>query len=295
MYILIDCTNYSILARNPNYRILANLAYIEYANIDTYIFLECEGKSYSVFNRDQLILLLASVSSLPQNYGNLDYSEIWKCIKTALQSNSFLVVDHNFDKIETQAQCINYSDDKPYRYNPEGFKPRQSNCWVTPPHINRSRLCRSKNKTFLACASSSGNATIATQHQTFQPQTGYNIMAKKANGNGSAEHTEAPAPKAVRPRGVERIEQNGVKRPSAGGKCAAVWDIADNLSAEQKKPAEIAEIMEVAKVQGLNENNVRVEFAQWRKFNGLVKARPEPATPRKPRTKKETAPAEATA
>jgi hypothetical protein len=81
----------------------------------------------------------------------------------------------------------------------------------------------------------------------------------------------APSPKA------ERIEQNGIVRPRAGGKCARVWDIADSISKRTRKPAELAAVLEQTDAEGLNAGNTRVEYQRWRKFNGLGSSRAKAA------------------
>ena len=63
---------------------------------------------------------------------------------------------------------------------------------------------------------------------------------------------------------VERIEQNGVKRPKDGGLCAAVWAWLD-----ANPTATIKEAKAAAPTNGWNENNVACEFYAWRKFNGV--------------------------
>lgn len=87
----------------------------------------------------------------------------------------------------------------------------------------------------------------------------------------------APAPKAKakakadKAPAVERVSQNGVTRPKAGGLCAAVWDIADKLSAKLGgAPVPIADLLTVCEGKGLNLSNARSEYARWRKFNGHV-------------------------
>lgn len=89
---------------------------------------------------------------------------------------------------------------------------------------------------------------------------------------------EAPAPvaepvvttskpkKEAAPK-VERVEQNGVKRPKEGGLCAAVWAWLDAHPTATIKDAKAA-----APEHGWNENNVACEFYAWRKFNGLSRA-----------------------
>jgi hypothetical protein len=70
-------------------------------------------------------------------------------------------------------------------------------------------------------------------------------------------------PKKAAPK-VERVEQNGVKRPKDGGLCAAVWAWLDANPTATIKDAKAA-----APEKGWNENNVACEFYAWRKFNGL--------------------------
>lgn len=61
-----------------------------------------------------------------------------------------------------------------------------------------------------------------------------------------------------------REEQNGVKRPAAGGLCAAVWDYLDAHPGTTAK-----QIREAAEGKGWNVNNAMCELYTWRKFNGI--------------------------
>lgn len=74
-------------------------------------------------------------------------------------------------------------------------------------------------------------------------------------------------PKKVAAPKVERIEQNGVKRPKDGGLCAAVWAWLDAHPEATIKDAKAA-----APEHGWNENNVACEFYSWRRFMGLSRA-----------------------
>ena len=68
--------------------------------------------------------------------------------------------------------------------------------------------------------------------------------------------------KAAAPK-VQRVEQNGVKRPGPG-KCLEVWEYLDqhgNLTPKDLKP--------VAAEKGWNENNALIELYGWRRFNGI--------------------------
>lgn len=63
----------------------------------------------------------------------------------------------------------------------------------------------------------------------------------------------------------ESVERNGVKRPKAGGLCAAVWEWLDaNVGAT------VRDAKAVAAERGWNTNNVSCEFYQWRRFNGIT-------------------------
>lgn len=68
----------------------------------------------------------------------------------------------------------------------------------------------------------------------------------------------------------DREERNGVKRPSAGGMCRAVWDFCDEqtkLGGEHTPTAK--SVRAHAELVGWNVNNASIEFYQWRKFNGI--------------------------
>lgn len=60
----------------------------------------------------------------------------------------------------------------------------------------------------------------------------------------------------------DRPERNGIKRPSIGGKCRAIWDHLDTMEAPTAKAVRAAAVE-----LGWNPNNAVIEFYQWRKFN----------------------------
>lgn len=93
-----------------------------------------------------------------------------------------------------------------------------------------------------------------------------------------------PAP-ATAPEGKglriekDRPERNGVKRPSAGGKCRAVWDALDAYRAEVGEVPSASVVRELAADMGWNPNNASIEFYQWRKYNGITGRTPKRAAP----------------
>lgn len=61
-----------------------------------------------------------------------------------------------------------------------------------------------------------------------------------------------------------RIEQNGVRRPSEGTVCGSVWAEFDKSSG-----IKASDLQELADVNGWNRTNVSCEFYAWRKFMGI--------------------------
>jgi hypothetical protein len=80
---------------------------------------------------------------------------------------------------------------------------------------------------------------------------------------------EAAARKPAGRAGVkiekDREERNGIKRPSLGGVCRAVWDFCD----AHREVVDAKLIRTEAAHSGWNPNNAMIEFYQWRKFNGI--------------------------
>lgn len=105
------------------------------------------------------------------------------------------------------------------------------------------------------------------------------------NMTGEVPVPEVPAENKAAPKSTgltiekDRPEQNGVKRPSAGGMCRAVWDA---CWAHQQSTGEVPTakwVKEKAVAEGWNPNNASIEYYQWRKFNGISGrvAAPKPA------------------
>ena len=93
-------------------------------------------------------------------------------------------------------------------------------------------------------------------------------------GTVTVQEPAAPAPKAEpKTTGLiiekNRPEQNGVKRPSAGGLCRAVWDACWAHQEATGLPPTAKEVKALAEANGWNPNNASIEYYQWRKFNGI--------------------------
>ena len=116
----------------------------------------------------------------------------------------------------------------------------------------------------------------ASAPATNKPSKAKAIKAEAAPATESAETAapEATPPKAKRPPAVV---QNGVTRPRAGGLCAAVWEITENLAEGAEMPT-IAQVKAKAAEQGLNPTNVSIEYYRCRQFHG-VRGRQRKAEP----------------
>ncbi len=90
------------------------------------------------------------------------------------------------------------------------------------------------------------------------------VAQKKAD-----KEAKAAAVKAAK-EANRQPEQNGVRRPKPDGQCGKAWAIFDSVSQKNGAPASIAESLVIANSQGLNEGNVKAEYARWRKFNGVT-------------------------
>ena len=77
----------------------------------------------------------------------------------------------------------------------------------------------------------------------------------------------------------DREERNGIKRPSIGGRCRAVWDALDAYVAETGEQPDAKVVKSLAADEGWNPNNASIEFYQWRKFNGITGRQPKVAAP----------------
>lgn len=88
---------------------------------------------------------------------------------------------------------------------------------------------------------------------------------------------DAPPPPVVEPKSkgitIQKVRptQNGITRPSDGGKCARVWMECDAYHAANNAVPKPKYMKEWAAAQGLNANNAVIEMYQWRKFMGFSK------------------------
>ena len=89
----------------------------------------------------------------------------------------------------------------------------------------------------------------------------------------SQKPTEPKPPKAQRPA-PEIV--NGVRKPSVGTVCRAVWDELDKMVEANNTP-DSKKVKALAESLNWNTNNASIEYYQWRKFHGIKGRAAKPA------------------
>lgn len=119
------------------------------------------------------------------------------------------------------------------------------------------------------------------------------VREQAAEGKKAAKLAAAEAAKAAKvAKAAEKLaiaeaaktasaqpEQNGVKRPKAGSKCARVWEICDSISASMGQPAPVDTVLVNSATEGLHQTTTRCQYAHWKKFNGLAGRITAPVAP----------------
>lgn len=121
----------------------------------------------------------------------------------------------------------------------------------------------------------------ANTDKTYREQRDPSFEAGEYTCMGCGGHFGEPVSYPAQATGLkiekDRPEQNGIKRPSIGGKCRAVWDALDAYQAETGEVPTAKVVRDLAADEGWNPNNASIEFYQWRKFHGITGRAPKPA------------------
>lgn len=84
---------------------------------------------------------------------------------------------------------------------------------------------------------------------------------------------ETAAPKVERPKLEER---HGVKQPAAGTKTRRVWDVADEISRANGRPALRDEVMKrLVEGEGFSQGTVATQYGKWCTFYQVTKEQRE--------------------
>lgn len=244
MYALIDCTSYRPIAVHKDYSPLANLAYIQFANVDCLVMPADENKHWAKFTTEQLEAIYnACAGGAP--FPSSTYTQALRATREAVLGAPHLQFPFTAAQLEAQAQCIDDKDDKPYAFDPSSNKPKKLKAWHSGPNVNRPRNAKPSSM----------------QHQP-QGQPAVDPSPEEL-ARSAAGTSDAPAKRTRTPRAAGA--SGPAKRPASGSKTGMVWDIADKVSSKTKldgKELRKAVIAECEK-QGVNKSTASVQFALW--------------------------------
>lgn len=141
MLVLIDKTGNRAIARHANFNLLSDLAYIQFANLDTIIIDEALGRDYAQLDAAQLLGVLKSIG-VDNLDGSAAYQHLVLELRGRLPSCEWLVPPFSPDALSVQASKIKEADATPYAFNPEGSAPVKLKAWTLEPQRNRPRTAR---------------------------------------------------------------------------------------------------------------------------------------------------------
>lgn len=64
-------------------------------------------------------------------------------------------------------------------------------------------------------------------------------------------------------------KKNGMTRPAENTKTRQVWDIADQISAKEQRPALRSEVMEACLAVGMNQGTIATQYGRWCAYYGV--------------------------
>ena len=91
-------------------------------------------------------------------------------------------------------------------------------------------------------------------------------MAKKPEAEATTGETKEATPK------VEREKRNNVTKPAAGTVTGRVWEVADEVSRAQGRPALRGEVMAILDAEGVSKGTIATQYGKWCTYYGVDKA-----------------------
>lgn len=91
---------------------------------------------------------------------------------------------------------------------------------------------------------------------------------------------------------VERDRKNGVTKPEAGTKTGRVWELCDEISAREKRPALRGELLEAGLAEGMSKGTLATQYGKWCTYHGVSQDQLREARSELSEAKKEAAKAE---
>lgn len=264
MFTLVDCTNNAIIARHAHHSALGGLYWIQYANVDSAILSDGQNRNWSRFDAKQLISLAESVGH--KLSPKLEYSELLKQTRAAVENAEQFVFPYHIDEITQQAHCISKNDDVPYAFLPGSLEPRKCESWTVGPQHNRPRCSGTETPAWPA-----GNA--GARIPLLEPDTAPEHVVASF---GRTKRKAPPAPLSGGTRGSRtsspKVDEK-VSRPKEGSLTAKVWEVADEMYNKAKGDIDIKQfrkdVIEQSIKEGINKNTSTAQFRRWKIWKGI--------------------------
>lgn len=93
---------------------------------------------------------------------------------------------------------------------------------------------------------------------------------EKEKADKIAAKEQAKADREAAKTANQMPEQNGVRRPKPDTLCGRAWAVFNAESQKLGQPVSISASLAVTNPMGLNEGNVKAEYARWRKFFAIT-------------------------
>lgn len=69
---------------------------------------------------------------------------------------------------------------------------------------------------------------------------------------------------------VERVEQNGQRKPSAGTSSDTLWGVYDAVAVKLGRSPALEDVLVDARATGIVDGTIKAAYAHWRKFHGVT-------------------------
>lgn len=269
MFVVIELDELKVLAVNSNRTALHNYAHIQYRHLAYQ--LSGTDNALDEFTLTEMEILIRNLGYKPP----MDWKQVVKLLE-ALPETPIVAWE-----AEIQAGKIADTDPAIYQYV-KGKSVAKCISKTGGAYPKSEPVKKGKILVASVLTKEPSWVTVAprvAECSSLQNQpTSEAVMAKKESAKPVKEAKAKPAAKAEKPAKakaekapvVKMPEQNGIRAPKADTACGKVWALCDQMSKKLGGPTPVAPVFEKLVAEGANGNNVKAEYARWRKFHGVT-------------------------
>lgn len=265
MHILVDTTNWRVLARHDSHKALAALALIQFNNVDSVILRGGENRVFSAFNATQLAAIGTNLGIDLRSYTN--YTDRIRALRAAIEAAPFLTLPFTTNHLEAQAYAIAPGFDRPLAFDATSEDtPKPLKAWHVEPQRNRARQDSPHWHMF---ASGLGYGAGTTSPEALAHLAGDPAPAESPSGaRRSPPNRPGATPAAHKPPKPPRAPGAPATRPAASTSTGKVWDLCD------KEHAAVGEVTDWkafkatcaqrCQAEGINPGTFNVQYGKWK-------------------------------